>query len=287
MTDAAARIDALNAASSRPTHSRIVAFGARRRRARRHAGAARARRSRSGVDATASIVKRGGSRPRARAAPGARRASRPAIVPRIVLFSDGRETAGDVDDAVTQLAADGIPVFVEPMAPRDHRRHVGRSRSSCPSRLTAGGARDGHRRASAARSAGSALVELTSGDTVLASQTGHARRRDDGRAARRDVRRRRARRRSKPSVTVPGDPLARQQPARARGRWSRARPRVLYVEGAPRERQVPAGRARAVRVRRHGAAARRRCRDRSRDLEPWDVVILSDIARDGDFRRRR
>ena len=39
-------------------------------------------------------------------------------MPRIVLFSDGHPTAGDVGSGVTHLAADRIPVSVEPLAPR-------------------------------------------------------------------------------------------------------------------------------------------------------------------------
>ncbi len=43
----------------------------------------------------------------------ARAELRPGYVPRIVLFSDGRETIGDSSEAAVQLAAAGIPVFVE------------------------------------------------------------------------------------------------------------------------------------------------------------------------------
>ena len=39
-------------------------------------------------------------------------------VPRVVIFSDGHPTAGDTGSAVTHLAAERIPVSVEPLAPR-------------------------------------------------------------------------------------------------------------------------------------------------------------------------
>src|SRR5262249_10224216 len=43
----------------------------------------------------------------------------PGHVPRIVLFTDARSTTGDVDEAVTRLAAAHVPVSTEPADPRE------------------------------------------------------------------------------------------------------------------------------------------------------------------------
>jgi hypothetical protein len=107
---AAQKIDELNRAI-RPAHSRVVAFG---RTAAPIAGTAELRRlaqvgdprfDRRGTDLEAALHVA-----RAEIAPG--------HVPRIVLFSDGRPTAGDTNAAISQLAAERIPVFVEPLAVR-------------------------------------------------------------------------------------------------------------------------------------------------------------------------
>ena len=142
VTDAAARIDALNQELA-PAHSRVVAFGEDvvvldDTKALRELAAA------DPASSQASIVKRGASDIEL-ALRQARAELRPGHIPRIFLFSDGRQTAGDAADAAVHLAADGVQVFVEPMAPRDHRRYVGRS--DCPAGSAHGGrARNRHGR---------------------------------------------------------------------------------------------------------------------------------------------
>ena len=64
----------------------------------------------------------------------------------MILFTDGRATAGDVADAGLALAAAGVKVFVEPMAPRD----IGDTwidAVSLPARLAAGEDQPGEVRA--------------------------------------------------------------------------------------------------------------------------------------------
>ena len=100
---AARRIDDLNAAL-RPSHFRIVAFGATAAATGRHRGASSARpRWTRGVRVpTASRVDRRGTD--LEAALGAARAELAAgSVPRIVLFTDGHSTAGDSDAALAHL----------------------------------------------------------------------------------------------------------------------------------------------------------------------------------------
>ena len=65
-----------------------------------------------------------------RALDAARGELAPDHVPRIVLFSDGRQTAGDVRAAMTRLAAERVPVSVEPLARAIAGRHLGRRRST-------------------------------------------------------------------------------------------------------------------------------------------------------------
>ena len=131
------RASTRSTASCGPTHSRIVAFGADvacSTTPRRCASW----RAKDPADRPASGLRRDGYRSRAGAAAGARRAAaRPRAAHRAVHGrpgDDGRRR----DAAAAQLAADGIPVFVEPMAPRD----IGDTwvdRIVLPDRLTAGG----------------------------------------------------------------------------------------------------------------------------------------------------
>ena len=111
---AAAEIDELNGAL-RPSHTRIVTFGrdavtlgsteALRQLARTRAQAP------TPGDPTDRLRT---SRPRStRRGASSRRSTCPGSI-----FSDGHPTAGDTGSAVTHLAAERIPVSVEPLAPR-------------------------------------------------------------------------------------------------------------------------------------------------------------------------
>src|SRR3990172_10998060 len=115
ITDAAARIDALNAELS-PDHSRVLAFGANVA-VLEGTPALRNLAQKDPTD-TAGSVRRELS-DLEQALRQARAELLPGSIGRIVLFTDGRETAGDVTDATVALASAGIRVFVEAMAPRD------------------------------------------------------------------------------------------------------------------------------------------------------------------------
>jgi hypothetical protein len=162
VTEAGTRIAELNAAL-RPDHSQIVAFG-RHARVVPDGGALTELVSAQGeteVDRSASDLDAALAAARAELAPG--------HVPRLVLFSDGRATTGDVAAAVTQLAAAGIPVHVFPLAPRD-LGDTWVEALRLPARLAPGGL------IAATVDVGSqkltsAVVEIRNGEEVLATRT--------------------------------------------------------------------------------------------------------------------
>jgi uncharacterized membrane protein len=112
---AADRIDAINHRLA-PDAVRLLAFGTRTGRLADTA-ALRALASAAPGAAEDSFGRDGSDLERA--LDEARAELGPADVPRVVLLSDGRETRGDVRAATVKLAAEGIPVFVEPLAVRD------------------------------------------------------------------------------------------------------------------------------------------------------------------------
>ena len=270
VADAADRIDAFNA-GTRPAHSRILAFGvdvipvqttaALRQLAQPDAVGNDAAVAGSGTDLE-------------RALGEARAAVAPGHVPRIVLFSDGRETSGDVRQAVTRLAAQGIPVFVEPMGVRD----LGDAWVDAvwlPERLTAGTTGTvavdiGTQRAVAG------VLQIREGSQVLAEMplTLPSGVRsvpvdltfDKAGAHAIDV-----------QFTVPADPLAVNNKL-SKEAYVRPRAQVLYVEGAPASAKylqsalVQSGFDVTVR----GTTS---VPTNAAQLDPWDVVILSDVGR--------
>ena len=110
---ASARIDLLNA-TLKPDHSRILAFASRVTPVPDTAALRRL----ASAPAESDLVGRGGSDLEL-ALTEARAELPPGDAARVVLFSDGRQTAGDAQAAALSLAADGIPVFVEPLNVRD------------------------------------------------------------------------------------------------------------------------------------------------------------------------
>src|SRR5262245_7088960 len=133
VAEAADRIDALNA-GVRPAQSRIVGSGAdviniQSTAALRQFAQPDVAGNEAGVSGAATDLERALAEARATLAPG--------HVPRIVLFSDGRQTSGDVRGAVARLASQGIPVFVEPLGVRD-LGDAWVDSVSLPDRLTAG-----------------------------------------------------------------------------------------------------------------------------------------------------
>ena len=280
ITDAAARIDALNARRSGPTtpassrSARDVAVlddtAALRALARRRSG-----------DRSGGVDRRGGIRSRAGAATRRAPSCAPGHVPRIVLFTDGRATAGDAADAaVTRLAADGIPVFVEPLAPRDlgdtwvdahpaAGRASRRARSSTVDRRRRQPARrHGARRAASRRHGASRARPSTLAAGRRRAVPLDVTFRDAGRAARSRPRSPCRAIRSPPTTRLTREALV--ATARRACSTSKARRRARsYLQGALDA--APASTSPCAPPAGLPTAAA--------GFDPWDAVILSDVAR--------
>jgi len=276
---AAAKIDELNGAL-RPSHSRIVTFGrdavaVASTAALRQLAKARAQPGAGGgADGSASDLET--------ALYAARGELAAEHVPRIVLFSDGHPTAGDTGSAVTHLASERIPVSVDPLVPRSigdawidaldvaprvpagslsiATVTVGSQRSDrgeIELRLKASGTAAANGRVLAQKSVtfdkGFSDVALefeidTPGAYVLEA-----------------------------ALVVRGDPLAANN-VLMKETWADPRSRVLYVEGAPSSARYLSGAL-------DGAGFDVTIRPASgvpttlADLEPFDVVVLSDVPR--------
>jgi uncharacterized membrane protein/uncharacterized protein YegL len=270
IAEAATKIDALNS-DVKPSHWRILAFGAdatvlETTAALRDLGALDPASPKSPVRRDTSDLERALRQARAELVPG--------HVPSFVLFSDGRPTAGDVSEAIASLVAEGIPVSVVPLPPRD----VGDAWVDAvrwPQRLTAGALTPVVVSVGSQR-AGNALVELRAGGRVLASKAAaltvgltsvamDVTFDGPGPQAVEAV------------LSMPGDPLA------ANNRLGlealvRERPRVLYVEGAAGSTKYLQG---ALQGSGFDVAVRPPAGLPSTpaDLDPWDVLILSDVSR--------
>jgi len=266
---AATRIAELNA-DLRPDHSRIVAFAHGAQVVPNDAAL------RGLVDAdpsagstfvrTATDLEAALAAARAELAPG--------HVPRLVLFTDARPTSGDVTAAVSQLAASGVAVHVYPMTPRDlgdtwvEAIHL-------PQRLAPGGliavtVDVGSQRAV------SAVVELKVRDRVLATRTvpllvGRTPvtldvSLDEAGATTFEA-----------VVTTSGDPLVENNVLR-QAAWVAPRPRVLYIEGS-----LASARYLQTALDQSGFDVDTRPASglpgTPEGLAPFDVVIISDIAR--------
>ena len=268
--NAAARIEELDR-TVQATQSRIVVFG---RTAARVDGVAALRRF-ADVESGSSpaVVDRSGTDLETALA-AARAELAPDSTPRIVLFTDGRETEGEAQRAVLRLGGAQVPVFVEPMAVRSIA-DTWVDGLSVPDRIPAGAtfvARvtiGSQRRGGAAvelRVAGRTIarrdIELSPGSTVVAL---------DGQLDTPGTQILQA------SVTLPGDPLA------ANNTFDRAviadpRAHVLYVEGTPASARYLSGALTAagfdVTVKPPAALP-----VASAALDPWDVVVISDVPR--------
>ncbi len=271
ISDAARRIDEINAAV-RPAHSRIIVFGADAApvddtAALRALGEREVRPDqRDVVDRTGTDVERGLDAARAELRPGS--------VPRVVLFSDGQETAGDERAAIERLAAAGVPVSVDPMAPRDigdtWLDGISIAARLAPGALTTASVMVGSQRA------GSAAVELRDGTRVLGSKVvpiavGQTSVSFDvtfdqpGSHVLEAV------------VTAAGDPLAVNNTIK-REVLVGTQARVLYVDSTPDStKYLKNALARSgFTVTTGGPADLPTTVDA---LDPWDVVILSDLPR--------
>jgi Ca-activated chloride channel family protein len=269
---AAARIDDIDR-TVRPSHSRIVAFGstvavlpdtaALRQLASLDPAASAARTvNRQGTDLEAALA-------------AARTELAAGYVPRIVLFTDGRPTAGDTDAAVVSLASAGIPVSVEPLAPRV-LGDTWVDRVDLPDRVPAGAPLVATVGVGSQRDA-SVLVEVRSGGAVIGSRSVTVGKGMTDVAVGAVL--------GTPglhvlqaSVTTAGDPLA-ENNTLERGVWADPKSKVLYVEGVPSSARYLSG---ALAESGFDVAVRPAAGIPSTDtdLNPFDVVVLSDVARD-------
>jgi Ca-activated chloride channel family protein len=273
---AARQIDELNA-SARPSHSRIVAFG----RTTRTVDDTNALRQLADIEGEVSVnphasadrFDRRGTDLEA-ALEAARAELAPGHVPRIVLFSDGRATAGDTSGAVARLAAERIPISVQPLGTRSlgdtwvdaleipDRISAG---ASFPATVVVGSQRDAAgsiELRSEGKIVGRRTVVLPEGTTRVVVDVVL----DPAGASLLEA-----------QIAVPGDPLAANNTIR-RGVWTAPRSKVLYVEGMPASARYlsnalqesgydvtvrpPSGLPTAV-----------------AELDGWDAIILSDISR--------
>jgi uncharacterized membrane protein len=271
IADAAARIDDF-IKTLKPSHSRVVVFG----------------KDAAPVDDAAALKALGGREVRPdqkdvvdrtgtdleRALDAARAELRPGAVPRVVLFTDGRATEGDTRAAVERLAAAGVPVSIEPLSPRD-LGDTWVDAIAVPAPVTPGALVTATVTAGSQRAA-SALVELRDGAKVLGSKivplaTGDTTIPFDITFDRSGSHLLEA------TVTAAGDPLAVNNTLRREVVVS-PQARVLYIDSTPDSAKYlqNALTQSGFSVTAGGPAQLPTTADA---LEPWDVVILSDLPR--------
>ncbi len=312
---AAHKIDELNQ-QLRPDHHRVLAFAANAlplddtnalRGLAKIEDAGKSRLDRSGTDLEGALAAA-----RAELAPG--------HVPRFVLFTDGRPTAGDTAAAVARLSAEHIPVFVEPLAVRSLGDTWIES-IELPSKIVAGGTFTATVVVGSQRPA-NATVEIFIGETPggpslrspanaadtpsLPSRSSPASAAETPSLPSRSSPANAGERRlvatrqlsvdkgttsasldvvvdapgaslMQAVVSVPGDPLTANNTLN-RGIWTDPHPKVLYVEGRPASARYLSAALTAsgyeVTVRpASGLPAS------VADLDPYDVVVLSDVRR--------
>ena len=269
--EAAQRIDAVEA-GVHPAHSRIVVFGATARTIENTAALRQLAQSDPEAVQPQEVDRTGTDLEGALDAAAGELAS--GYVPRIVLFSDGRSTAGDVKGAIARLAAAHVPVSVEPLAVRSLGDTWVES-VDLPARLTAGATVRVTVVVGAQRD-GESIVELRSGGKMLGRQTA-ALAAGTTSVAIDAVFEAAGAATVEAAVTVAGDPLTANDTL-SRGVWIEPRVRVLYVEGTPASARYLSSALTAsgfdVTVRpASGLPAA------PTDLEPYDVVVLSDVSR--------
>lgn len=266
---AADRIDALNAAL-RPDRARILTFGADTEAV----SDTRALRSIASGQTRTSAA-RAGQTDIHRALVDARAELRPGESPRVVLFSDGRETRGDAEAAASVLGAEGVPVFVEPLDVKDlgdawvdalrgppawpAAAAVSASVDVWSQRAVSAATvelRDGDRLVGSARTALRPGLTTVAVPTTIAAPGSHV---------------------LSGSLTAAGDPLAVNN-ALAREVVVQSPTRVLYVDGASERGgflQRALTQAGLVVTTRPPSALP----STQAGLAAWDAVIVSDVAR--------
>lgn len=268
---AAGKIDEIKA-RVRPSHSRIVVFG-RTSASLDNTDALRRMAQIESTDPVARQIDRRGTDLEA-ALDAARAELAPGHIPRIVLFTDGRSTAGDLNAAATRLAEHRVPVFVEPLAVRS-LGDTWIDALDLPERIVAGAPFVATVHVQTQRNV-AAVVEVRSGQTVLATKPVPLAKGltqvpldvtvDTAGASVLEAR-----------VVTSQDPLTANSTL-GRAIWAATRPKILYVEGKPASAHYlstalttsgfdvtvrpPSGLPTTV-----------------GEFDPWDVVILSDVSR--------
>jgi uncharacterized membrane protein/uncharacterized protein YegL len=269
--EAAARIDQIQG-ELQPAHSRIVAFGADVQVIDTTAALRALAAVEAATPATTEVSRVGTNLERALRE--ARAELLPGHVPRLMVFTDGRENAGDARAAADRLRTEGVPVFVEPLATRE-LGDAWVDRIELPARVAPGGLTRlvvaiGSQRAA------SGTVELREGSTVLGSQAVTIGPGETAVAI--DV-----------SFATPGAHLVEGvlqvsgDPLGANNRLSTEvvvgpRARVLYVEGTPasaRYLRDALGQS-GFDVTSGGPSL---LPASAAQLDSWDVVVMSDVAR--------
>jgi Ca-activated chloride channel family protein len=266
---AAAKIDALNAAT-RPGHSRIIVFGATATAVESTAVLRRLAQADTGTPAADPVDRRGSDLEVA--LDTARSELAPGHVPRIVLFSDGRPTAGDEASAIARLALERIPVSIEPLAPRS-LGDTWVDTLDLPERITADATFTATVGIGSQRE-GLATVELRSGTKLLATRSAPVSKGFTAVAL--DVSVDAAGSHAlEATVTVPDDPLVANNTL-DRAVWVDAHAKVLYVEGVPASARYLSGALNSS-----GFDVTQRppsgLPSTVAGLDPWDVVVLSDV----------
>ena len=269
--EAARRIDELNAALH-PAHARIVAFGASAAAIDNTAALRALARLDPGAPEQGGIDRRGTDLEVALDA--ARGELAAGHIARLVLFSDGRPTAGDVAAAVARLAAAGVPVSVEPLAVRT-LGDTWIDALELPERIGTGGTFAATVRIGSQREGTAAIVLRADGKVVAQREMAIT---PGVNTVALDVTLDTA----GPVVLEAvvkrsGDPLAANDTMR-RAAWAGPRVRVLYVEGTAASARYLSEALTAsgfeVTVRPPAGLP-----STAADLDPFDVVVLSDVRR--------
>ena len=268
--DAAKRIDEINAAIS-PAHFRVVAFGNSSRALDGTAGlraiaeADRAARDTTEIDRTGTDLEGALDAARGELAAG--------HVPRIVLFSDGHPTSGDVRSMVSRLAEGGIAVSVEPMAVRT-LGDTWIDTVEVPARLTAGATVPVTVAIGSQREI-DATIELRAGEVLLATQAVHAVK-GSTRVTIDAVIEQPGATTISATLKADADPLAANNGFN-RAAWVAPQVRVLYVEGTAGSAKYlsSALAASGFDVTLKPPAALPATRP---EFEPYDAVVLSDVS---------
>jgi Ca-activated chloride channel family protein len=269
ITSAAQKIDDLNRALQ-PDHWRIVAFGTT---ARALDATDQLRQLANGPSEHQSVDRRGTDLQIAIEA--ARAELAPGHVPRIVLFTDGRPTAGDSAAAVARLTADRIPLSTESLAPRS-LADAWIDRIELPVRIPAGSVSTVTVHVTSQRALDATVnvrldgqelaaqkVQLAAGESAIplsAAFNGAGSHVIEARLA------------------AAADPLPVNNMLTGEA-WVEPRAKVLYVESRPESAHYL---ARALTDSGFDVTVRppRGVPTSSADFEPFDVAVLSDISRD-------